>query len=327
MSPRHVPPRPRRGSIGFTLLLLLLRIGVAGGTPSAAMAQSPPSAAGNRVHPDIESWLNRLPAGRGTSAEIFRTADGIAAVAVASGRWSPEPGERRVPPPIARDRAIRAAAMLAKSEIAGRIRKSVEVESWLRESPDRSESGQVIVVTLGRTMLAGIHRWKVEAEPEESGWKARVWIWTVTPQDPAATSPEGLLRFETPAAAAEAIASLASEGLADLGTISVLVGPEGHDRPVTLGVAVGAGPEAERVALIKAEAEAVRARASTVEGRDRLERTETIEDPLSSSGSRSALSERLDRERGDRATGTYRRGGKAVRTAGDVTYVVVWPAE
>ncbi len=300
---------------------------------SAGLAQSsiPPATSNGAIatdsplsDPAIRTRLESLPA-RGSSAEIFRTSQGLAAVAVANGRWMPEPGQARLPDALARDRAIRAAAVLAKSEIGKLIRSSVEVESWLKESLERTESREVIVVTLGRTMLAGVRRWRVNAEPADGGWTARVWLWTSASRDPGAVSPEGSLRFDTQSAAAEGILDRVGEGLADRGTLTVLVGPRGAEHIMTLGIAIGTGRDAERVAILKAEAEVVRARAATVEGKDRLEQSETIEDPLSEGGSRSVLSERFSRERTERANGIFRRGGKAVRTDGEVTYVVVWP--
>jgi hypothetical protein len=271
---------------------------------------------------EITARFATLPSAGG--AEILRTPGGLAAIAIGRGRSAPKPGERPVADAIRRDRARRAACLNAKSEIARLLASSVEAISAIEESDARIESRESARTAIGRVLLASTRPWRSETEKDGDGWIATVWIWTTAEVNASSIANEGFPRFDTAEQAAERIAELAREGACELGTVSILVGPEGDALPTIFGIGIGAGTDGATVAVRNAEAQMARAFRTEVSGRDSLTREATLLDPFSPAGSRESHAERSRREREGSSVMRRRIAGKILRTSDGVVFAVIW---
>jgi hypothetical protein len=238
--------------------------------------------------------------------------------------------DRDLHPAIRRARALRAAVVNAKVDLARAVSQSVATSVESESADHRRTSHLVIDVTVRRALLCGMALVRSEFSGSDERPECTAWIEGSVPLDPSAraSSVRGLPAFADERSAASAVARWASSGLCDQSMVRVFVGPEGSRRLIALGVGLGAGPSGQTVAMARAQASLVSAAAETIEGSARMSQLASSADPLSPAGSHSVLVEELDVRGSNAATGAVRLGGSVAFSTGDgLVAVACWRAE
>jgi hypothetical protein len=237
------------------------------------------------------------------------------------------PADRALGATLRRTRALRAAVVNAKGELA-RAALSIVAATITSQSTDaRVEVREQIVVTVQRMLLSGAAL--VRAEYSETGevTECRAWIEATANLHPKSDdlSVCGLPSFPTEREAAEVIAGWALRGLCDQAMVRVIVTKGGSRQLVDFGVGIGAGTNGPAVASAKALVGLAAAVGETIEGMTSLNRGMVIDDPLAASGGRMFLSEALLTERRRSVEGIVRIGGSSMVSGSDgVVAIACW---
>jgi hypothetical protein len=237
------------------------------------------------------------------------------------------PSDRALNASLRRTRALRAAVVNAKAELA-RAASSVVAATITSQSTDaRVEAREQVVVTVQRMLLSGAALVRAEYSEKGEVTECRAWIEATADLRPKSDelSAGGLPSFPSEREAAEAIAGWALRGLCDQAMVRVLVAKGEARQLVDFGVGIGAGTNARSVASAKAQAGLAAAVAEAIEGVSSLNRRMVIEDPLGASGGRMFLSEALLTERRRSVESIVRIGGSSIVSGNDgVVAVACW---
>lgn len=215
----------------------------------------------DKLHADVLAQLEAL---HGTNSEIVKTPYGLVWVATAIGfADNVDSKGRAVPRSLQRIRAVRAAVVNAKAELAGaeqfnkKFATNALVQIEVCNGVEKKTSFSQEVVVLARTMLGSVEIWKSEvhldsAPDKEGRLIARVWIYSKpsTSGDTIAAG-KGWKAFPTRQLATKSLAALAAQGLCDEGVVTVLVGTPGNFVPVTFAIAACIGEKARVGAQVK----------------------------------------------------------------------------
>ena len=237
------------------------------------------------------------------------------------------PADRALVAALRRTRALRAAVVNAKAELA-RAASSIVAATLTSQSTDqRVEAREQVVVTVQRMLLSGAAL--VRAEYSETGevTECRAWIEATADLHPKSDELAacGLPSFPTEREAADAIAGWALRGLCDQAMVRVIVTTGGSRQLVDFGVGIGAGTNGSSVAMAKAQAGLAAAVGESIEGMSSLDRGMVIDDPLAASGGRMFLNEALLRQRRRSVEGIVRIGGSAMVSGRDgVVAIACW---
>jgi len=237
--------------------------------------------------------------------------------------------DRSLHPALRRTRALRAAVVNAKAELARSAERIIATSVSGRSDDAQVEVRERTVVTVQRALLARAVLVRAEYAGTEDSPECRAWIESTarTRPTPDEMNACGLPVFATEQVAADAIAGWALRGLCDQTSVRVLVGPPGGLRLVDFGVGLGSGDAGGRIASAKALASLSASVSETIDGNDELTRGMTIEDPLGRDGGRMFLDEALITSRRRTSESHVRTGGSATAVGEDgLIAMVVWPA-
>jgi hypothetical protein len=237
--------------------------------------------------------------------------------------------DRKLHPALRKSRALRAAVLNAKAELARALAQDVSTDVKA-SSDDFAHSARIRVdIAIRRTMLSGVSLVKAGFSGTEDQPSCTAWVEATAPADGRAADARlhGLPRFETERKAAEAIGGWACDGICDQSMVRVFVGPPGSERLVAFGVGLGAGPAARTVAQTKSMAALTAEIEEAVSGTDSLRQELEAADPLSRAGSAAIARETMSTERSNATQGQVRIGGSAESIGRlGIVAVVTWRA-
>jgi hypothetical protein len=237
--------------------------------------------------------------------------------------------DRALHPALRKSRALRAAVVNAKAELARALAQEVSTDVRAA-SDDSSQSARIRVdIVIRRALLSGVTLVKADFSGTEEQPACTVWVEATAPPDGNALNagPLGLPRFATEQQAAEAIGRWACDGICDQTMVRVFVGEPGVERLVDFGVGLGAGNGAATVARTKSMAALTSGSEEAISGADSLMQELTAADPLSREGSDEIVREIMRTKRSNTTQGQVRIGGSAESSGRlGIVAVVSWRA-
>jgi hypothetical protein len=264
---------------------------IQGNASSKASAAEEIQILDDKLNPEILAAFKAFSAS-GPHSEIIETPLGFVWVAVASGfADNIDVQGRKVSPPLQRIRALRAAVVNAKAELAGadQINKlfgtKVIVKKEVKEGRETAEFYSEELVILARTMLSSVEIWKTKVDLDRNSDKegrlmARVWIYSQPCMNEQKIVAKGRKIYPTHKVAAQSLAALAARGLCDEGVITVLVGTPEKLVPVRFAIAAAVGAQARVIVRAKLPALFAMDSSTEISGKT-TSKKHSVVDPLS----------------------------------------------